>query len=129
MSAAEAHEPIKVAKWNAVKVKIALDDAVRDAFMKRGYVEDFSSTDMKLIATAAAIAIAGYGIYYRYAALCGRNVVLVSRVDRHRKREKDPEPRILFHAMTVFWERTRLANNEHQTNFTIKTQPMANLGG
>jgi hypothetical protein len=66
MSATETNEPIKVAKWNGSKVKIALDDAVRDAVLKRGFVEDFSSTDIKLLATAVAIAVAGFGIYYRY---------------------------------------------------------------
>jgi hypothetical protein len=70
-----APEQIRVAKWNGSKVKIALDDVVREAVLKRGFVEDFTSTDMKLLATSIAVAIAAYGIYYRYVNLFPFNMV------------------------------------------------------
>lgn len=59
-------ERVKVAKWNAGKVKIALDDALKDAIQHRGYVEDFSATDLRLGLTFLAILVSGYGLYFRY---------------------------------------------------------------
>lgn len=60
-------ERVKVNKWNGAKVKIALDDALRDVMVDRGYVEDFTATDVKLFVTTLAVAIAGYGLYFRCA--------------------------------------------------------------
>lgn len=66
MSDAEPKERVKVNKWNGGKVKIALDDALRDVILDRGYVEDHKSTDLKLLITTVAVAIAGYGLYYSW---------------------------------------------------------------
>lgn len=59
-------ERVKVNKWNGSKVKFALDDALREIITNRGYVEDFKSTDIRLLVTTVAVAIASYGLYYRY---------------------------------------------------------------
>ncbi|KNC82445.1 hypothetical protein SARC_05277 [Sphaeroforma arctica JP610] len=59
-------ERVLVEKYNAVKVRHALDDAMKATFAKMGWVEDYTHVDVKLALEAVAVAFAGVGLYISY---------------------------------------------------------------
>eukprot|EP01134_Creolimax_fragrantissima_P001877 CFRG1877T1 len=59
-------EKVLVEKWNIVKARYAMDDALKAAIVNRGFVEDHTYTDVKLVTEVIAVSVAGVALYYSH---------------------------------------------------------------